>query len=95
MTFTFTLTKQAHVRAVQDVTRRTLAYKLSWVIFVFLPMVWLLLIAVSRQDLSTALWTSGPYFVIGPLVLLIGFPLAHRLSVYQMHRHNLASASCC
>ena len=90
MTFTFTLTKQAHVRAVQDVTRRTLAYKLSWLLFGALPLVWFLLIALSRQGLSAALWTSGPYFVVGPLILLLGFPLAHRWTVRQMHRHNRA-----
>ncbi len=35
MTFTFTLTQDAHVRAVQDVHRRTLAYKVSWAVLFY------------------------------------------------------------
>ena len=90
MTVTFTLTKQAHVRAMQDMARRTLAYKLSWIVFGALILLWSAILAFSGQDSASTLWASVPYFVVIAVVLLFGFPFAHRLTVRQMHRHNRA-----
>ena len=90
MTFTFTLTQKAHVRAVQDVTRRTLAYKVSWAVFGVLAVLSLLLAAASGQGFASTLAASSPYLIVFVVILLIGFPLAHRWTVRQMHRYNRA-----
>jgi hypothetical protein len=90
MTFTFTLTQKAHLRAIQDVTRRTLAYKVSWAVFGVLAVLSLLLAASSGQGFASALATMSPYLIVFLVILLFGFPLAHRWTVRQMHRHNRA-----
>jgi len=90
MTFTFILTKKAHVRAVQDATRRTLAYKVSWAVFGVLAVLSLLLAAASGQAFANAFAAMSPYLIVFLVILLIGFPLAHRWTVRQMHRHNRA-----
>lgn len=90
MTFTFVLTKKAHIRAIQDVTRRTLAYKVSWVVFGVLAVLSLLLAAASGQGFAIAFAAMSPYLVVFLVVLLFGFPLAHKWTVRQMHRYNRA-----
>ncbi len=90
MTFTFTLTQEAHVRAMQDVTRRTLAYKVMWAVFGVLAVLSLLLAAASGHGFANALAASSPYLIVFLVILLIGFPLAHRWTVRQMHQHNRA-----
>ena len=90
MTFTFVLTKKAHVRAMQDVTRRTLAYKLSWAVFGVLAALSLLLAAASGQAFASVVAALSPYLFVFLVVLLFGFPLAQRWTVRQMHRYNRA-----
>jgi hypothetical protein len=90
MTFTFTLTRQAHVHAAQDVTRRTLAHKVLWGVFGVLAVLVALLAAFSEQGPANALAASGPYLIVYLLILLLGLPLAQWWTVGQMHRHNRA-----
>ena len=90
MTFTFILTQQAHVRAMQEMARRTPAYKVSWAVLVGLVLLSLLVAAASREGFATGLAAMSPYLVVFLVVLLFGFPFAHRLTVRQMHRHNRA-----
>jgi len=90
MTITFTLTKQAHVRAMQDVARRTLAYRVSWAVFVVLAVLSVLVALGSGQSFANALAASSPYLIVFLGILLFGFPLASRWTVRQMHRHNRA-----
>ena len=90
MTFTFVLTQQAHVRAMQDMARRTLAYKMSWAVFAVLAALSLLLAGASGQGFANALAAMSPYLIVFLVVLLFGFPLAYRWTVRQMHRHNRA-----
>jgi YcxB-like protein len=90
MTFTFTLTQQAHLRAMKDVATRTIAYKVSWAVFGVLVVLSLLVAAGSGQGFANALAASGPYLIVFLIILLFGFPLAHRWTVRQMHRHNRA-----
>jgi len=78
------------VRAVQDATRRTLAYKVSWAVFGVLAVLSLLLAAASGQAFANAFAAMSPYLIVFLVILLIGFPLAHRWTVRQMHRHNRA-----
>jgi len=93
MTFTFTLTQQAHVRAMQEMARRTLAYKMSWAVLVGLVLLSLLVAAGSRDGFVSGLAAMSPYLIVFLVVLLFGFPLAHRVTVRQMHRHNRALQS--
>ena len=90
MTFTFVLTPQAHVRAMQDMARRTVAYKMSWAVVAVLAAISLLLAGTSRQGFANALAAISPYLIVFLVVLLFGFPLAYRWTVRQMHRHNRA-----
>jgi len=78
------------MRAIQDVHRRTLAYKVSWAVFGVLAVLSLLLASASGQGFAYALAASSPYLIVFLVILLIGFPLAHRWTVRQMHRHNRA-----
>ena len=55
MTFTFAVTQKAHVRAMQDMARRTLAYKLSWAVLVGLVLLSLLVAAGSREGFGNGL----------------------------------------
>jgi len=90
MTINFTLTKQAHVRAMQDVARRTLAYKVSWAVFGVLAVLSVLVAWGSGQGFANALAASSPYLIVFLGILLLGFPLSYRWTVRQMHRHNRA-----
>jgi hypothetical protein len=90
MTFTFAVTQKAHVRAMQEMARRTLAYKLSWAVLVGLVLLSLLVAAGSREGFGNGLVAMSPYLIIILSILLFGFPFAHRLTVRQMHRHNRA-----
>src|SRR2546422_3829842 len=90
MTFTFRLTKEAHIRAMQDMAKRTLAYKVSWVVLGGLAVLSLLVAASSGQDFLRALASSSPYLIVFLGILLFGLPLSYRWTVRQMHRHNRA-----
>ena len=90
MTITFTLTKHAHVRAMQDVARRSLAYKVSWAVFGVLAVLSVLVALGSGQGFANALAASSPYLIVFLGILLFGFPLAYRWTVRQMHHHNRA-----
>jgi len=90
MTFTFALTKEAHIRAMQDMAKRTLAYKVSWVVLGGLAVLSVLVAAFSGLGFARALANSSPYLIVFLGILLFGFPLSYRWTVHQMHRHNRA-----
>jgi hypothetical protein len=90
VTFTFVLTEKAHVRAVQDVSRRTLAYKVTWAVVGISAGLSLVAAAVSPQGFAPALAASSPYLIVLFVIVLVGLPLARRWTVRQMHRHNRA-----
>ena len=90
MTFTFTLTKEAHIRAMQDMAKRTLAYKVSWAVLGGLAVLSVPVAASSGQGFARALASSSPYLIVYLGILLFGFPLSYRWTVCQMHRHTRA-----
>src|SRR6266702_2750796 len=93
MTFTFTLTKEAHIRAMQDMAKRTLAYKVSWAVLGGLAVLSILVAASSGQGFARALTSSSPYLVVFLGILVFGFPLAHMCTARHMYRHNRVSPS--
>ncbi len=93
MTFTFTLTKRAHWRAIQDATRRTLAYKVAWAFFAGVPVLTLILVVITSHDLRDAVLSNLVVLLGGPLLMLVGFPLIHLWTVWSMHKNNAALRS--
>jgi len=88
MTFSFTLTKLAHWRAVQDVTRRTLAYKLCWAFFGGGPVIILVVAAASGRDVAAIALNNLVTLFFGPFLMLVGFPLIHLWTVSSFHKNN-------
>jgi hypothetical protein len=88
VTITYTLTKLAHWRAIRDVTVRTAAHWFAWAFFVGLPYVFLAIGYYKGLDMSRLGLNLPASLIGGPLLMLVGFPLIHYWTAYNLHRKN-------
>jgi len=88
VTFTFTLTKRAHWRAVRDVTARTLSHKINIAFLLALPLVVIAIGLTRREEFGWFLLDYLGLLLLGPFVLFVGFPLVYYMNVASFHRNN-------
>jgi hypothetical protein len=88
MTVTFTIGRQAHWRAIRDLTKRTLSYKVSVGFFVVLPVLIVLFGVVRGASLGSYLLNNLAFVLFGPLIVFVGFPYTYRLTVSRAHKNN-------
>jgi hypothetical protein len=84
----FTVTRRAHWQALSAVAHRTTAFRLSAAFFLTLPLI-IIAITVTRGEDLLQMALSSPLAVFGgPLLVFVGFPLAHYLTVVSYHKRN-------
>ena len=93
MIITFTVTKRAHWRALRDVTRRTLSYKISVGFFVVLPLLVVGFGLLNHADIGTFILENLVLLLMGPLLVFVGFPYLYRLNVSRAHQNNAMLAN--
>jgi YcxB-like protein len=88
MTITYTVTKRAHWRALQAMSWRNSFYRSSVAFFCALPLLILGVALLEHRSIGPFI-VSNPFTVFaGPLLALVGFPLASYVTVRSYHRNN-------
>jgi len=82
------VTKRSHWRALRDVTRRTLSYKVSVAFFVALPILVVLFALSKGVDMGWYTLDHVGVLLLGPLLVFVGFPLLYYMNVSAMHKNN-------
>ena len=88
MTVTFTLSRRAHWRAIRDVTKRTLSYKVSVGVLLALPIAILAFGLARGPSVGPYLLNNLALLLFGPLIVFVGFPYTYRLTVNRAHKNN-------
>jgi hypothetical protein len=88
MVLSFTLTKRDHWRAVREVNSRTLNYKFAWAFFGGVPIATALVALFLLPNGTQFVMNELGLLILGPLMMVAGFPLIHYLTVRSYHRTN-------
>src|SRR5262245_56708789 len=93
MTYSFPATFEEHYRAYRAAFHRKPAAWLGYVFFAGLPLAIAALAVFVRGWTVQDLWTQEWYLLVpGPLFLIGGLPLLHRLNVHQQRSGNAMAA---